>query len=587
MCGIICISKKFNQKFAKTFELLKHRGPDFQKFVNWDDLIIGHNLLQIRGELNDSKQPKYSKHNRFILCFNGQIYNTSELKQKFSITARTDLDTEILLEVINKNGLNFINHIKGMFAILVYDTKTKNIHLFRDPSGQKHLYYYVKENNLIICSEIKPIINILENFHYDDKNLISSLIIGYPIDKFTLFKNINKVLPGQHLIINQKKQIHKNLFKQYTENFDGESPADVINRTVCNHLQTKKKIALNLSGGLDSSVLLFETLKINSNISLFSTKFETDNTIYNNDYNLAKETANYYGLDLHTTNITFDDYLNKFEKSFSHIEEINRNINNPAYYINFINQKKNNFRSIISGDGGDEIFIGYDYYRRINLKKKIFDYFKISKMISSFLWFNEYVRYEIKKRYFNINLYNLKKKYLIFSNFINSKNFYENFYNSKIDYTSKYFCFLDQFNWLPNEVFVSNDKLGMQNNLEVRSPFCDLDLRRYFLKRMEKKNFLTKVNKPEIRDIYGNKLPKHILSNTKKTGWSIPREWLLRNELVEKILSFIPDTDCDIFKWSNLKNDIKKNKINLQNKQIYSLISLSIIKKNFHEKQNN
>ena len=62
MCGIICISKKFNQKLAKTFELLKHRGPDFQEFVNLDDLIIGHNLLQIRGDLNESKQPKYSKH---------------------------------------------------------------------------------------------------------------------------------------------------------------------------------------------------------------------------------------------------------------------------------------------------------------------------------------------------------------------------------------------------------------------------------------------------------------------------------------------------------------------------------------------
>ena len=98
---------------------------------------------------------------------------------------------------------------------------------------------------------------------------------------------------------------------------------------------------------------------------------------------------------------------------------------------------------------------------------------------------------------------------------------------------------------------------------------------------------MTKVNKPEIRDIYRNKIPQNISNNTKKTGWSIPREWLLRKELVEKILSFIPDTDCDIFKWSKLKNDIKKNKINLLNKQIYSLISLSIIKKNFHEKQNN
>ena len=84
---------------------------------------------------------------------------------------------------------------------------------------------------------------------------------------------------------------------------------------------------------------MYESLNFNSNISVFSTKFETPNEIYNHDYYLAQKIAKHYGLNLYTTNITFDDYLNNFEKSFSHIEEINRNINNPAYYINYINQK--------------------------------------------------------------------------------------------------------------------------------------------------------------------------------------------------------------------------------------------------------
>ena len=179
---------------------------------------------------------------------------------------------------------------------------------------------------------------------------------------------------------------------------------------------------------------------------------------------------------------------------------------------------------------------------------------------------------------------NLKNKYSTFKNSLYSKKFYENFYTSKIDHVSKYYCFLDQFNWLPNEIFLRADKLGMKNSLEVRSPFSDLDLRRYFFERMHKEKFVAKVNKPEIRQIYKEKLHPLISNNILKTGWTAPLEWLKRDEFVEKIISFIPDQDCEIFRWSILKNNIKKNKLILLNKQIYSLISLSIIKKNFNEK---
>tara|TARA_E500000178_G_scaffold289531_1_gene292671 strand:- start:2804 stop:4570 length:1767 start_codon:yes stop_codon:yes gene_type:complete len=587
MCGIICLSKKFNHKLNQTFNLLKHRGPDLENFITLDDLSIGHNLLQIRGELNLSKQPKFAKNRKYILAFNGQIYNTEELKKKFSIDSATDLDTEIIVKLIDQVGLQFIKYIKGMFAILIYDTHEKKIHLFRDPSGQKHLYYYINNEDVIICSEINPFNSILENSDFDNKSLVSNLILGYPLNESTLFKNINRVLPGEQIVIDHNKKISKKLFKQFQNDYHTSDPQRVIQKTIENHLLTKKKIALNLSGGLDSNIILYEALNFKSDISVFSTRFESKDEIYNHDYNLAKKISNYYGVKLYTTNINFNDYLDNFEKSFSYIEEVNRNINNPVYYLNYINQKNNDYRSILSGDGGDEVFIGYDYYRRIGLKRKILDYFKISKILSTFLWFKEYIRYETPNLFIKNNHFNLiTKKFLTLQNSLLSKKFYKNFYNSNIDHTSKYFCFLDQFNWLPNETFLRADKLGMRNNLEVRSPFSDLDLRRYFYQRMQKKKFLKKNNKPEIRNIYQDKLQPIITNNFLKTGWTTPKDWLIRNEFVEKVISLVPDQDCDTFRWSILKNNIKKNKFTLLNKNIYSLISLSIIKKSLNEKKN-
>ena len=111
MCGIVFLTKKFNHKLNQTFNLLKHRGPDFENFVSIDNLSIGHNLLQIRGELNSSKQPRFAKNKKYILAFNGQIYNTEELKKNFSMGSSTDLDTEIIVQLINQVGLKFVKYI--------------------------------------------------------------------------------------------------------------------------------------------------------------------------------------------------------------------------------------------------------------------------------------------------------------------------------------------------------------------------------------------------------------------------------------------------------------------------------------------
>ena len=589
MCGIICISERYKKNLDLAFQLMNHRGPDQKNYISSNNKIIGHNLLQIRGEILSSIQPRFAKGEKFILAFNGQIYNTTELKEQFSIERTIELDTEVLVKLIDKCGLEFIKYIKGMFAILIYDVEYNKIHLFRDPSGQKNLYYYIDSGEQIICSEIRPIMNIIENIQLNRDSVLSNLIMGYPIDSSTIYSNIKRVLPGEHVILNKNNKIYKYFFNVNKNSFPQHDPAYAINQTIKKHLLTKKKISINLSGGLDSNIILYEALKFKPDIDVFSTQFESNDISCNHDYNIAKKISNFYGLKLHTTNISFQNYLNNFENSFLHIEEINRNINNPVYFLNYQHQKKENFRSILSGDGGDEIFVGYDYYRRKKKYIEFFDNFKVSKILSTFFWFKEYIRYDsfdknlLKYNYFDI----FKKKLKIFTNSQVSKKFYDEFYQNNLKHTQKFFCFLDQFNWLPNEIFLRSDKLGMRNNLEVRSPFSDFDLRSYFFERMNKKKFREKVNKPEIRMIYRDKLHPIIINNLIKTGWSLPKEWLKNDQLRQKILSILPNENCEIVKWKNVKDTIEKNKFSLESKKIYSLISFAIIKKGISEQKKN
>ena len=241
MCGIICLSENFKNRLDMVFKLLNHRGPDKKNFICSNDKIIGHNLLQIRGDIESSIQPKYAKGKKYILAFNGQIYNTDELKKQFSIDKSIDLDTEILVKLIDKIGIEFIKYIKGMFAILLYDTEQNKIHLFRDPSGQKHLYYHFNKGKLIICSEIKPILNIIKDFNLNRENVLSNLILGYPIDSSTIYNNIKRVLPGEHVTLDQTYKINKNFFPSKKISFPENDPAFAINQTVKNHLLTKKK----------------------------------------------------------------------------------------------------------------------------------------------------------------------------------------------------------------------------------------------------------------------------------------------------------------------------------------------------------
>jgi asparagine synthase (glutamine-hydrolysing) len=559
MCGIL-IASKFYFSSNRQFDLnsIKHRGPDKSNFVELDDLYFGHTLLSIRDNVENSVQPVKSQCGKFLIVFNGQIYNTDYLIRQFSLD-ESKLDTKILSSLISKVGLNFYKYIEGMFAIVVYDIFNKKIYFYRDSSGQKNLYYFFKNGNLILSSEISPIIKVNKTFESNPAGILNGLHFGYIQSKQTLYKDIYKLLPGSYIEIDLKtKKIQKPIFFPIIKYNDNNDFIDNNKNNISNHLSTCRKIGLNLSGGIDSNLILYEALKLKKDIDCFSTFFPDENEVYNLDFKLAKNIAKKLNMNFYEIEINKKTFFEDFIDTFKIIEETNRNFNNPAYNILFKRQKEMGYRSILSGLGGDEIFIGYNDYFNQNYKEKMINFIpfkkmKIKKFIKNRMMMHK--KYQIPKRYLLVNNENLFDD--VFNNFFE---FLISNYNDNKFFDIKFLRILfDQYAWLSNESFISMDKLSMHNSIELRAPLSSHFYRQKILEFTHKKLFKSDKNKPLIRNKYKNILPKEVMSLKKKIGWSVPKEWKLSKYYKDIFFDNTPSVSDEFFDWKNIKKDLNSN----------------------------
>ena len=585
MCGIFLFTKNNNLNLnGKVFlQNLKHRGPDFQKIYRDNDVEIGHTLLSIRDTIDNSIQPVITENGRYVISFNGQIYNLKEIINKFNLPKDIFLDTTIISILCNKLGVNFIHEIDGMFALIIYDKVDKKIISVRDNTGQKPLYYYFDNKNFILSSEIDPILKSIKKEIVVDLDFNAHLRFMVSIGEKTIYKNIFKFLPGQKIEFDlTDNKLSKSFFNH---NFvKKEVNLEVLlSKTIKDHLQTNQKLIINLSGGIDSNIILHEAIK-SKKIEALSTRFETNEEKYNEDFFTAKKVCQDNGVKFHENFISKKDFIDNFVKTFETIEDINGNINNPAYFLTYKFIKQNNFRTVLSGDGGDEIFVGYSWFFLNNFK--LFKYFPLVKEIfynnskflkSHFYFIKQFNRYDsltnlrnyfdkdaIASRYLYINKFADQLEEFKKINFPNQNNSLE---ISNLLHT--------QFFWLSDEIFNRADKLAMYHSIESRAPLADYNLRLNTMNKLTKKNFYTKDNKTIVRNIYNNKLDPNVFKT--KKGWTAPRDWVLDKKLLEIILDIIPNKEIYNIKWNKIRNDLYKKNNLIMMRSLYPIISLAII----------
>ena len=419
MCGFLLYLDKKNNVSNKTFKkldkisnLLSHRGPDYKESIKYKNLFIHHCRLSIQDLSNKSNQPfiKNHKGKKYTIIYNGEIYNFKKIKSKLKkkIKFITSGDTEVLINsyILDKN--NFLKNLSGMYSFMVLEHgKKSNIYFARDIYGQKPLYYFQDDKKIIFCSEIKPILKIINKYKINKKNCLDYILNNeYFYQRNTFFDGVKQIMPNEQGVIQNnniyfneiekkpilkiKKPPYKLYFKKFKEN-------------IINHSISDKKIALSLSAGLDSSSIahVLYTQKISYDVMAYSIDFENEYS----EFKESEEFAKSYNKKIKKILITQDYVINNFEK-YVRINE------GPLGGIMLIglfklaNQcKKDGYDVLFSGFGSDECFGSYANTRQKLKEKKSFDLIDNTKIKNHDLIKNSdnYLLNDILNNYFKIS----------------------------------------------------------------------------------------------------------------------------------------------------------------------------------------
>ena len=501
--GIVDVKPELMMKMVKTAH---HRGPDGNSIFKDDYITLGHNLLSIVGEVEDGKQPY--EYENCVLVYNGEIYNYKDLEHN------SKNDTEALAKGLKNEGWGFLKKCDGMFALAFYNKTTKELILARDTNGTKPLYYGYIKDKLYFSSEIKSLLECGFERKVCKKALGLYYNQGYVPGYLTMFEGIKKLVPGQ-VLVNDKSYNLLDYKLDVIDNLDIDHVKREVqlkhNYSVQQTLMGRRNIGLFLSGGLDSSSILYEMKELGLKPRTFTSSFATTDpkSLLNHDSELAERLCKEWGIENNVLYQTQKDYVDSIEDAFYALEEPRQGKSFPTYYNMNKFISSNDITVTLAGDGGDELFAGYKHHiKQENWQDKLF-------------WLSAY-NTPLKNPELRCSL-NDQMNYL--NEWLPVKQLQEDELNN--------FLYTESLNSLAEDFLVRNDKLGMAFSMEGRFPIINKTLRDYVralpseLKIDEKFSDFPKTKHKYLqRKSYEGLLPDYIL-NHRKTGWRFPTDEIL------------------------------------------------------------
>ncbi len=546
---------------------INYRGPDGGGELILNNFGIAMKRLSII-DLTSGNQPMTHPDYQVSIVFNGEIYNYKELKLELiqrNYIFYTNSDTEVLIVAYVAYGLDFIHKVKGMFSFCLIDLKQNITYIFRDRAGEKPLYYMNLNDKFIFSSELKGILSTLNSKLKLNKIALNQFLqLRYIPSPLTIFEGIYKLKPGHYLKLNENKIEELCYWKLTPNDFDNDKSIDVwstelfdlMESSVSESLEADVPVGVFLSGGIDSSIVTaIAALKSKTKINTFTIKFkEKEYDESKRAYLVAKK----FNTNHKEILIKSEDFLGNLNELLSLMDEPFADSSLlPSYVIS--KEAKKYVKSIITGDGADELFAGYNKYSIFyysNLFKKTPKF--IQKLIIIFISKLNRSSLTYKKISKVINLSKLSDYDKVIGSMVYgfnkdqlpkllSRNYFEEnsiqFLYDKLN-QSKYndiigkVLNLDFETILEGDMLAKMDRASMYASLETRAPFLNRDIIEFANNLPSKFKILKNNKKLILKNAFSKLLPKKTLKFYKK-GFSIPLSEWFKNNLKAEFQSLI------------------------------------------------
>ena len=385
IAGILNLSSTRSPEIAdleKMVHMLHHRGPDDYGFYTDNHVGLAHARLSII-DIEGGHQPIHDDAKDIWTVFNGEIFNYIEIKEKLlkeGVKFYTNSDTEVIVHLYKKYGLDFVQHLNGQFSIALWDKPAKRLMLIRDRAAIDPLFYYKEADRFYFASEVKSIIPCMKTSPRLNTDSLDQLLTFWsPVSPGTLFENVYEVRPGEMTIVeNGEIRNHRywdwsfpeNNKINYLQGSEDDLANELHDRLVDAtkiRLRSDVPVAAYLSGGLDSSALV-SIIHHHGNVPLrtFSIGFE-DKKLDESSY--QQQLIKHLGADHSNIICTSKDISDNFEKTIWHTEStILRSAPTPMMLLSGL-VHKNNYKVVLTGEGADEVFGGYDIFKEGKIRQ--------------------------------------------------------------------------------------------------------------------------------------------------------------------------------------------------------------------------
>lgn len=583
---------KREKKVGLMAKSMTHRGSDAQFFYNDSYVSFAQNELNI-SNLPFNKNFITNEYESKIIVLDGEIYNCmqliKELRDKGHIFKSNSV-SEVILHGFEEWGSDVAKKLTGAFVFAIWDKIDESIYIARDMTGEKPLYYFIDDTQFIFSSELKGIVSALDNRPRISRQAMELYFAySYITEPYTIFEDINKLEKASFMYIEKSGIKRKELYwstidflKTRTLISDFNIAKKTLREAIINAVETQMPSSdvpagTFLSGGIDSSIVTALAAKISDNpIKSFCIGFANKN--YDESYK-ARQIADICKTQHITHYLTFKDLEHEFDKIILNYDEPFADSSCiPTYYVSKL-AKDNGMKVILTGDGSDEFFAGYNRYNNddlVNLVSKcpklvlslfnnIANTASIStkgktfkrKMATLLNIVNENNVLELRKDFKNSEVKRLINHNEFVVNF--DKNMIAKFSNLPISYLDGSML-IEQELGLPGDMFVKVDRAAMLNSLETRTPFVDKNVVKCALSIPSKFKKKGKIKKYILKEAFADMLPQKII-NQKKQGFALPVGDWLRNELKSDLDKLTSDSFIekqDIFNRSYV-DEMKAN----------------------------